>query len=333
MWYLNSVAVFSNYSGEPLEAIQYIDYAIDLNRNRTDNTNLAISNRNYASTLTLLGHLDKAEIYAEKAFDLSQSINDEFIKSTCLSELGYIACLKGDINKTLNLFESKQLKNVAHSLSSIWEIKHAEVLLMLEKHSQCSILVKKTLSVCKKRRWLNDVAGCLRLLGNLHCQECKYTDANDFLLEAEKIYRNGYMFAELSLVLQELSVIRYNSDELEPALSLVEEALRISVPRQLLILQIKSLIIRSRIWIKHSILDTDTRDSSFIYRALDDAEGALRLSKNCSYKWGEKDATQLLADLYKRLGRDDRSKPFLNAFNEIVDDLKPKKYIKFGSKG
>jgi tetratricopeptide (TPR) repeat protein len=336
IWYLNSVAVFSNYTGEPLEAIQYIEYAIELNKNYADYTNHIISLRNYASTLTLLGRLDEAENYAKKAVELTISLTDDFIKSTCLSELGYIACLKGNINQSLNLFKEafkhRQEKNEAFSLSSMWKIKHAEVLLMLEKHARCSTLIKNTLSACRNRQWLNDVAGCFRILGNLYCQECKIEDANDLLLKAEKIFRNGHMLAELSLVLQELSIIHYNSDELEQALILVEEALRISLPRRLLISQIKALIIRSKIWRKHSIVDTNTRDSSFIYRALDDAEGALGLSRKCSFKWGEKDATKILADLYKRLGKDNRSKKLLNDYNEIVDKLKPKKYIKLGSK-
>lgn len=120
--------------------------------------------------------------------------------------------------------------------------------------------------------------------------EGRLEEAEALLDDAESILSRGqllFWLARLHVTAGDLAIARQDTAQ---ALSRAAEALTIAAPRNMRLVHADALIIRGRA----RMLDGRPESAA---RALDDAEEALRLARECGYVWAERDGLILAAEV------------------------------------
>ena len=140
-----------------------------------------------------------------------------------------------------------------------------------------------------------DVARCDLFLGQVALRAGEINEARRQLQHAESVLRPSWQIAELP----ELLVAEADCDRLEGrhdnASTTLEEAINLAAPCGMRIVQADALALRARIRLDSCGTPAMcTMSPATLFAALDDAETALRLARDCDYIWAQCDALELL---------------------------------------
>lgn len=301
-FYLNWVALFANYAGEPETALKFYPRAVKVSRAADYPLGASIYLMNLGETEVSLGLLIEAHEHLEESFQLALKIEDENEISNHIAWVAFIALLLGDVIRADATFtEANTIENRTdqQNLYSLRGIHWAEHLLRRGERVKARQITEANRSICQKQNWQDDIGRCEWILGWLEVLEGRWDAAAAHLRVARDIFIHGHMIYELARTLVTESAMWLSRGDYHAALDACERAREMAAPRKYRLVHADVLVQRARIW-----LGLPEPQSG---RARDDAEAALELARFCNYAWAQRDATELLARAYNLLCQPDDS--------------------------
>lgn len=290
--YLNDVGLFASYTGHYEHALRYYREAKSMHGEQQDAHNLSIDLRNEAELLVFLGSLSEAQRMASEALRLATEEGDEEGIRYRHCYRGWAAALAGQLRPAaldFALANALEKKMFGVELCSLRGIQWAELLLRSGHPALAARRTKANLRICERYQWNEDIADCHSLLGRCALAEGRPDDAESGLRHAEPILRRGQLLFELARLQITAGDLALARQDAPGAFSRAAEALSLAAPRGMKLVHADALVLRGRA----RLLEAEIHSAA---RALDDAEEALRLARDCGYAWAERDALFLEAE-------------------------------------
>ncbi len=258
---------------------------------------LSIVLQNESELLVVLGRLAEAQRSANEALNNAIREQDEMEIRDSHGYRSWAGVLSGNIQPAAYdlalgdvMENTSKLARLTYSekLYGIRGFQWAELLLRSGHPILASDRILADLRICESHGWNADQARGHFILGWSALVEGKLEDAEAELCQAEAIMQRGhllYWLARLHVIAGELALAHKDA---ETVLHRAAEALTLAAPRGMMLVHADALVLRGRAW----MLRDQPED---VARALDDAEEALRLARECGYAWAERDALFLAA--------------------------------------
>ncbi len=298
-FYLNEVALFANYAGEPETALEFYPQSAEIDRKAEDWNNLSIGLQNLGATEIALGLVIPAQEHLEESLQLARKA--EVDKEICrrLASVGLIASLHGDRARAdTNFAEANAIQNRIHhegvDLYSIRGIHWAEHLLRSGDLARARRLTDANIKICQENNWQGDIGSCEWIFGWLDTAEGRWGAALGHLSAARAIFLRGHMIFESAGALVTEAAALLGKGDISAASTACERGRHLAAPRNYRLVHADALLQRARIWLHPMALEPGP--------ARDDAEAALHLADSCSYAWGQRDAYLLLSTACGHLG-------------------------------
>jgi tetratricopeptide (TPR) repeat protein len=307
--YLDATGLYAQLSGEFSVARAYFEASNDHFRADGHKLGLSMNLQNLALSLIDLGDFASAIDAAAEALALAKEVDEKGQKVYSLAFLGFAEVLSGHTGKGMEHFEEASILEKQTSpdgkddLHSWRGIQFADCLIRLGDLSRARSLTERNLAICEQYRWGYDSAHCHAYLGRIDTLEGRFPEATAHFGQAEATYRRGHMIVNLTRLRLFQSDLHRRLKSWDDALHLVEEALRLAMPRGMRPVHADGLVLRGTISLDRAtaLPSTDPGRRPLIERALDDAEAALAVTKPCGYVWAERDAHALLASAHGAL--------------------------------
>lgn len=295
-FYLSEVGLFAMSIGQFDLALHYFNDSRAHRSRLSDTNNLSVSLRNESQLRSFLGQLTEATHAATEALRLATRMRDERQMRNSYAHRGWSATLSGDVRSAAedfgiaNELEQENDRRGAE-LYSLRGIKWAELIIRSGRWALADRRTQANLLTCKRNRWNQAVAQCHWLLGWCALAEGRLDVAEAELCRAEPILHRGqllFWLARLHVTAGEFALARRDA---AGALNRAAEALTLAAPRRIRLVHADALVLRGRARMLEGQQDSAAR-------ALDDAEEALRLARECGYAWAERDALFLKAEAH-----------------------------------
>jgi SIR2-like domain len=291
--YLNSVALRADHSGHYEIALNYYNDSIAIAREMGDASSLSTGLQNESEALICLGQLDEARRSNDVALGLAIRERDEPGILTSYAYRGLSMSLSGQVLPAAEDFAfanelEKKNDYDGVQLYSLDGVHWAELLVRVGHQSLARNLTQINLRICEENQWNDDVARCHYLLGWCALAEGIFDVAEIELRQAEQILHRGqllFWLTRLHITAGELALAQKNA---VGVFERAAEALALASPRGMRLVHADALVLRGRARLLEAQPDAAGR-------ALDDAEEALRLARECGYAWGERDGLFLKA--------------------------------------
>jgi tetratricopeptide (TPR) repeat protein len=302
-FFLNGIALFASLCGQYELALEYYSDANAIDRETLHTKNLSIGLQNETDLLVYLGRLAEAQQTASEALRLATRERDEAEIRDSHTYHGWAALLFGQVRSAAEEFAranelQKKDDPEGNELYSVRGIQWAELLFRTGHPALAVRRTEANLRICEESHWNADIARSHWMLGACALAEGRLDDAEAQLQLAEPILHRGQILFWLARVHITAGHVAIARQDLQSALSRAAEALDVAAPRRMRLIHVDALVLRGRA----RLLEAQS-DSAL--RALDDAEEALRLARDCGYAWGERDALFLQAEAYSTLDRRD----------------------------
>jgi hypothetical protein len=302
-FYLNEVGRHATQSGHLELALLYYNGAINLAHIRDDMSNLSLGLQNKSELLCLMGHLAEAQRTAVEAVELATRRGGKRKISSSYSIRGWAAALSGqllsaaedfaraDAMEAIAGFDEMEVNFKGYEFESLKDIHAAE---MIVRGGQPALARGRTLNnlyTCEENRWNYNVALCHWMLGWCALAERGLQEASRAVRRAQPVLHSSQLLfdlARLHITAGHLALARIDA---EGALDRSEEALSLAAPRGMRLVHVDALILRGRA----RMLEGGVECAG---RALDDADEALRLARECSYAWAERDGLSLKSEAH-----------------------------------
>jgi hypothetical protein len=300
-FYLNAVSLNAMNNGHFELALHYYNDSNIIAREIQNEIILSNSLQNGSELLASLGRLAEARRTATEAINLAAQKRDE--EEVCYSKTthGWVAALSGQVCPAAEDFaiaNEVEKKNdpdgdELYGTRGIW---WAELLIRSGYPALASRRTQANLRICERYQWNQIIAQCHWMLGRCALAEGMLNVAESEFRQAEPILHRGQLLlwlASLHVTAGELALARKDA---AGALERAAEALALAAPRGMRLVHADALVMRGR-----ARMLEDQPDS--VGRALDDAEEALRLARECGYAWAERDALFLAAEAHDVLAK------------------------------
>ena len=303
-FYLNEVALFANYAGEPETALEFYPQHNQQKREDQEWMNLSIGLQNFGQTEVSLGLLTAAREHLSEALQLARKIEDDREIRQRLSWNGFIASLLGNVVQADTAFsEANAIENLVHQegldLYSLNGIQCAEHLLRMGDSVKARQLTEANRNICQMNNWYEDIGRCEWIFGWLDVLESRWDEAAEHLRAARDIFIRGHMIYDLSRLHVTESAMWLGRGDYRAAYDACERAREMAAPRNYRLVHADALVQRARIWLSLPAPQPG--------RARDDAEAALQIARFCNYAWAQRDACELLATACRQLGQPDEA--------------------------
>lgn len=148
--------------------------------------------------------------------------------------------------------------------------------------------------------WPYGKADCNLVLINCSLAEGWLDLAEEVLNKVKPAMHESQMLFDIARLLVTAGNLALARRNVITALQESAAALALARPRGMKLIQADALVLRGRARaLETTISETSNKlNLPLIHRALDDADDALRLSRECNYAWGERDALKLKSNLY-----------------------------------
>lgn len=246
---------------------------------------------------------------AKEATNLARELRDKWIICSSHALRGWVQALCGDVRSlTEDFARATALKTHATDIDRLYDQ------LYLYPSTQCAELlcraglpdlavghVVENLRVSQSAGWNDKAAYCHWVLGVCALADGRLNEAEEELRQAEPVFHQGQVLFELArlhVTAGSLALARRNA---ATALRRAEEALALASPRGMRLVHADALVVRGRARLLEFSPSGRGAHASMIdslARALDDADDALRLARESSYVWAERDALALQADTH-----------------------------------
>jgi tetratricopeptide (TPR) repeat protein len=298
-YYIASVGLNAMNAGDLATAREHLTLAAQHNRDAKDMSNLSVSLQNLGGCLGYGGQISAAQAAAAEALRAASSDDDS--EQICNSRvlLGWLADLGGDTVQAGEHFTAADQIQVAHDpdgehlyglSGSLW----AEWLARTGRPGPAGALTWRSLELCRRNGWNEDVARCERVLGRLALAAGDTAAAGEHLKAAAGCFRDGDHLTDLAITLADLAEYARVAGDLDAAERYAAEAITIAAPRGMVPAHAAALTARARIHASHA---TTTASPDHLTRGRDAADAALRLATRRHLAWHELDALYAHADL------------------------------------
>jgi len=300
--YLNAIGLFAGNCGQYAHALRYLDESNSVDHEMNDGYNLSIGLRNKAEFLVCLGRLAEAEQTATEAVALAEADRLDWGLQFSLADRGWVRGMRGQVRHAAGDFaRAHALENKYYpdrnELYSLNDILRAELLL---RSGHSALALHRTtinLSICNDDEWNASVALCHWVLAECALTEDKLDEAASGLEVAEPVLHRGQLLFWLARLHVTAGRLALAGKDAPAAFHRVAEALALAQPREMKLVHADALVLRGRARLLEAKPDCAVR-------ALDDAEDALRIARECDYAWAVRDALSLEADARAGLARD-----------------------------
>ncbi|OLE71219.1 MAG: hypothetical protein AUI36_02890 [Cyanobacteria bacterium 13_1_40CM_2_61_4] len=251
------------------------------------------------------------------------------VAAACLSELGFVLGYRGKVADAVSAFnQASALKaphNYSFELASMWEVKHADFLTKIGNVDQARAIAKATLKTSNRRSWKQDFAACHVILGRLDLQQQQFGTAREHFDIAESIFRRGHMLTDLADLLLAQARLHLQLENLEEAERHLEESVRISSPRELVLVRVDGLNLRAQVLLRKHRARRSNAATADVDAALDAADSSLSITRSCGYLWAERDAHALLREIWTELKNPVKATEHSHANQQLSASLTIKK--------
>jgi tetratricopeptide (TPR) repeat protein len=301
-FYLNEVGLYAGNCGQYALALGYLGEGISIARAMNDAPNLSIGLGNKVEFLVCLGRLAEAYQTATEALALAEADRDVWELLRTRAHRSWVHGMRGQVRRAAgdfacaNAFNKKEDPD-GYELYSLAGNQWAEFLLRSGHSAPASRRTTTNLSICKGNEWNDDAAHCHSMLAECALAEGRLDEAASALEVAEPVFHRGQLLFELARLHVTAGRLALARKDTPAAFRRVAEALALAQPRGMKLVHADALILRGRARLLEARPDCAVR-------ALDDAEDALRIARECDYAWAVRDALFLEADAGASLARD-----------------------------
>ncbi|MFF5292609.1 SIR2 family NAD-dependent protein deacylase [Paractinoplanes globisporus] len=296
--HLTEVGLYAAYSGDLITAEEYLNAAIELDEATDDSLSLADDLGTAADCLSDLGHLDAALQAAKRSGDAAvRAERRDRIKEAAAFQ-GRVRMLAGETHQADELFMTADRieygdNHTGNHLYSVRGIQWAAFLARTGRTGPARELTEHNGAVCARNSWNSDLARCDWLLGSLDLEVGDSAAARERLAAAAFVFRGGDYLVDLAKTLPVLADCARLDGDLEAAERHVHEALSISGPRKLVLVQAAALTVRAHIHADRAAAG----DRAQLESGRDAADAALRLAVGHRLAWHQLDALDAHAQL------------------------------------
>ncbi len=308
-FFLNEVGLFANLSGQYDLAARFCTDGAALARELRNAKNLGIALRHETRLLVHLGRLAEAGDRIAEALLLaaSEPWDDESQLRNTYADRGWVRGLSGQVRAaaedfaTANVFEQKNHYD-GRELFSLRGIQWTELLFRTGHTTIAARRTTANLRICELYGRKDYSARCRWVLGACALAEGRLAEAETELQQAEAIFHSGQLLFDLARVHVTAGSVTLAQRDPAAAHRRVIEALALAQPRSMRLVHADALVLRGRArLLEATSLNEGSGEANLLARALDDADDALRLARECGYVWAECDALRLQADVHSSL--------------------------------
>jgi hypothetical protein len=304
---LNSASLFAGYTGQYELALVYRGMHIKLCRELQEWGNLCVGHQSETELFIWLGRLKEAERSAEDALRIAEEkMNSKEVRKRELTYQSYayrswVLLLAGQVNAAAAGFAranelSKTTDADGDELYSVGGIAWSELLLRANHLSLAKRRTSANLLICTKFGWNIDIARCNWMLGACALLANRLNEAESKFALAEPVLDRGQFLFDVARLQVTAGSTALSRNDASLAEDRAARAYDLAAPRGMRLVHADSLVLRGRTRLLSTNLDS-------AHGAVDDAEDALRIARDCGYVWAERDALYLQSDALTRLGQ------------------------------
>lgn len=307
-FYLNDVGLYSMNHGDYQGALESYRQSGALYQAAFDSKSISIVLHNQSELHWYLGEWGQAANAATKALEFAENAAESISIKIAFAFHGAALAACGQVRQAAEFFAQANALEKQHDpdgdeLYSLCGVQWSELLMRSGQATLAERRTRANLNICQHGKWNNDIAWCNWLLAACALVQGRIEDAAEPLAEAERILQRAqmvYWLAKVHLTAGELALAQNDARE---ALHRAAEALDLACPRGMRGVHADALVLRGRARLLEAKKDAPRR-------ALDDAEAALALARECEYLWAERDALRLQAAAHGALAAElDASAP------------------------
>lgn len=340
--YVRQVGIFARQAGEFDFGLTCFRDCTKLFQDLGQDIQVSISLQNWTGLLLILGRLKEAEQHARRAIESAMAAEAFAEWKGSLTYLGTALGRQGNVKAALSEFDAatKLELSAGRQVASLFGnrgVRYADLLLRIDRRDQAQWVTEANLQICRENNWQEETAQCWSVLGEISLLRGRdaerqgdqagarqqFKNAEGMLKAAEQVFRGGHTLAQIPRVLLARCELERWKKNWESAHGLVDEALNLAGPRQMKVDHAEALLMRSRLHMEEATRVALSKTSSRrgIEKAVDDADQASQISRDCSYVWGIRDALQLLESGYRHLGTVDRANELDRTVQELTKRL------------
>ncbi|HEB62342.1 MAG TPA: tetratricopeptide repeat protein, partial [Bacteroidetes bacterium] len=313
------MGLFCYKNGNQKQAIKYYKQSLEVSEALNDKEEIFVILNNIGWSYIQIGEYSEALLFYKKALSISEEINNKTMLSYCLSDMGAIYTYQGNYPLALDYFNKSLVvgkKNadsvsIANTLGNMGPVYNH-----LEKYDEAIDCYKKSIKYLKNTN-KEAIASNLNNLGLAYKDLKKYTRAYEFLKDAQKIYKEINNKANEALTLNNIGDVYLELKDGKAAFQYFEKAknnnLEVDNQRGLC----NSYLGIAKVYVLQKTYD----------KALINALKSKEISSSINLINYQRDAHQLLSEIYKHTGKYKKAFESHQQFKALNDSLFNKKSI------
>lgn len=295
-FYLAWAGLNSMSSGYLEAALNYHNDSNAIDREVGDKQNFSIGMQNVSGALAILGRLTEARRALNEAIRFALRQDDLQDVANSYTLMGWVESLSGHVRTAAEVFaiaNALQKKKFPDELGldELSGVHWAELLARSGMRGLAARHTRDNLRVCEAFGLTDNIAQCYWLLGWCALAEGDLEVAEAELRRAEPILYNGQLLFDLARLYVTAGELTLAGRDTAGALDWAGQALALAAPRGMRLVHADALVLRGRARLLQGQGDSAGR-------ALDDAEEALRVARECGYVWAERDGLFLKAEAH-----------------------------------
>jgi tetratricopeptide (TPR) repeat protein len=321
-FYLNEVGLYASHSGQYELALQYYSDRIKLVSQMKDAKSFMVGLLNKAELNVFLGRLVDAHRPANEVVERAREEHNSRAGCDGRACRAWITTLLGLCKPAAEDFAianelHKKIDPDGDELYSTRGIHWAELLLRSGHPKRARHRTHANLRSCEPNQWNDDIARCHWMLACCALAGGRLDEADAELQQAEAVFHRGQMLFDLARLYLTSGQVALARKDFNSAIRYAADVINLAAPREMRLIYADALVLRGGAQLLKGTLNSASR-------AFDDAEYALRMARECSYAWAERDALLLqgkvsvaLANIYKLSGEIAKSERFRNTANKL----------------
>lgn len=292
----NGIGIVHYYQGDYQKSLTYYKKSLYIDEKSGDKNRIAASLNNLGSTYSDIGEYDKGIDYYKRALKINREIKDDEGISGCLNNLGTIYEDLGNFPLALESYSRSLVisEKIGDSIGISFNLNNIGIIYrQLEKYDKALVYYKRSLAMHKKTGDAKNISKVLINIGIIHEHKKAYSLALESSMEALKLSRSIDYSDQISICLNNIGQIYFDLEEYQLSLKYYEEAKEINIEIEDPLGLCNSYLGIASVYVgqkKYSV-------------ALTSALKSLELSEKHGLMDFERDAHQLLSEIYGNTGR------------------------------
>ena len=298
-FYYSGVSFYNYLLGNLAQAIEWRYKVLEISRQLQDKHNQAGVLDEIASIEMVMGKISKARETVSQALSLSHETRDLGDLST---EFAYKACYEFLLGHSVQayqdfkvaLFYEQKRKSDEKTLSSLSGNYQAEFFLRIQAWKQFAAVNAWNIKSCEQYQWNDNLAMCRMLQGWYEICQGRFSQAEQALMQAEKILRPSGMLEDTCRLDWVWALLAEAQGDFQKGLHHVNNALSICAEKGFRLRLADHFILRGRLYLLQ-FQKENQQEFDLVEKAGDDGENALEIAEETGYIWAKTEALELLS--------------------------------------